>query len=82
MNINEDDFVEYFLIIFIYDMIFFFINKGKVYCMKGYEISEYGRMVKGIFIINLLEVDKGEWVNVIICVDEFVDDWYLFFIIK
>lgn len=82
MGINEDDFVEYLIFMLIYDMIFFFLNKGKVYCVKGYEIFEYGRIVKGILIINLLEVEKGEWINVIILVIEFNVEFYFFFIIK
>ncbi|WDW09056.1 DNA gyrase subunit A [Priestia aryabhattai] len=82
MNTNEDDFVEHLLTTSTHDTILFFTNKGKVYRAKGYEIPEYGRTAKGIPIINLLEVDKGEWVNAIIRVDEFVDDWYLFFTTK
>ncbi|MED4283381.1 DNA gyrase subunit A [Priestia megaterium] len=82
MNTNEDDFVEHLLTTSTHDTILFFTNKGKVYRTKGYEIPEYGRTAKGIPIINLLEVDKGEWVNAIIRVEEFVDDWYLFFTTK
>ncbi|MGE6832216.1 DNA gyrase subunit A [Priestia megaterium] len=82
MNTNEDDFVEHLLTTSTHDTILFFTNKGKVYRTKGYEIPEYGRTAKGIPIINLLEVDKGEWVNAIIRVAEFVDDWYLFFTTK
>ncbi|RDZ14309.1 DNA gyrase subunit A [Priestia megaterium] len=82
MNTNEDDFVEHLLTTSTHDTILFFTNKGKVYRTKGYEIPEYGRTAKGLPIINLLEVDKGEWVNAIIRVDEFVDDWYLFFTTK
>ncbi|MBN8253481.1 DNA gyrase subunit A [Priestia flexa] len=82
MNTNEDDFVEHLLTTSTHDTILFFTNKGKVYKTKGYEIPEYGRTAKGLPIINLLEVDKGEWVNAIIRVDEFVDDWYLFFTTK
>ncbi len=49
-----------------HDTLLFFTNKGKVYRSKGYEIPEYGRTAKGLPLINLLEVDKGEWVNAII----------------
>ena len=47
--------------------------------MKYLSIAE---LQKGLPIINLLEVDKGEWVNAIIPVEEFVDDWFLFFTTK
>ena len=79
MGTNEDDFVEHLLTTSTHDTILFFTNKGKVYRSKGYEIPEFSRTAKGLPIINLLEVDQGEWVNAIIPVQEFVDDWFLFF---
>jgi DNA gyrase subunit A len=82
MGTNEDDFVEHLLTTSTHDTILFFTNKGKVYRTKGYEIPEYGRTAKGLPIVNLLGVDKEEWINAIIPVEEFVDDWYLFFATK
>ncbi len=82
MNTNEDDFVEHLITTSTHNTILFFTNKGKVYRSKGYEIPEYSRTAKGLPIINLLEIDKGEWVNAIIPVEEFVDDWSLFFTTK
>jgi DNA gyrase subunit A len=82
MGTNDDDFVEHLITTSTHDTILFFTNKGKVYRSKGYEIPEYSRTAKGIPIINLLGVDKGEWVNAIIPVEEFVDDWFLFFTTK
>lgn len=79
MGTNADDFVGHLLTTSTHDTLLFFTNKGKVYRSKGYEIPEYGRTAKGLPLINLLEVDKGEWVNAIIPVKEFADDWYLFF---
>jgi DNA gyrase subunit A len=82
MGTNDDDFVEHLITTSTHDTILFFTNKGKVYRAKGYEIPEYSRTAKGIPIINLLEIDKGEWVNAMIPVEEFVDDWFLFFTTK
>lgn len=82
MGTNDDDFVEHLLTPSTHDTILFFTNKGKVYRAKGYEIPEYSRTAKGIPIINLLEIEKDEWVNAIIPVEEFVDDWFLFFTTK
>ncbi|MDQ1143381.1 DNA gyrase subunit A [Bacillus sp. SORGH_AS 510] len=82
MGTNEDDFVEHLITTSTHDTILFFTNKGKVYRSKGYEIPEYSRTAKGIPIINLLGIEKGEWVNAIIPVEEFVDDWFLFFTTK
>jgi|SRR5579875_662591 len=82
MGTNEDDFVEHLITTSTHDTILFFTNKGKVYRSKGYDIPEFSRTAKGIPIINLLGIEKGEWVNAIIPIEEFVDDWYLFFTTK
>jgi DNA gyrase subunit A len=82
MGTNEDDFVEHLITTSTHDTILFFTNKGKVYRAKGYEIPEYGRTAKGLPIINLLGIEKDEWVNAIIPVEEFDDDWFLFFTTK
>ncbi|MEI4804105.1 DNA gyrase subunit A [Bacillus sp. FJAT-51639] len=82
MGTNDDDFVEHLLTTSTHDHILFFTNKGKVYRTKGYEIPEYSRTAKGIPIINLLEVDKDEWVNAIIPIREFNDNQFLFFTTK
>ncbi|RWR08934.1 DNA gyrase subunit A [Siminovitchia fortis] len=82
MGTNEDDFVEHLITTSTHDTILFFTNKGKVYRAKGYEIPEFSRTAKGLPIINLLGIEKGEWINTIICVEEFLEDWYLFFATK
>ncbi|WP_186576853.1 DNA gyrase subunit A [Aquibacillus kalidii] len=82
MGTNEDDFVEHLVSCSTHDTVLFFSNKGKVYKAKGYEIPEFGRTAKGIPIINTLEIEKDEWINAVITVKEFVEDWYLFFTTK
>ncbi|MBM7693583.1 DNA gyrase subunit A [Peribacillus deserti] len=82
MGTNENDFVEHLLTTSTHDTILFFTNKGKVYRAKGYEIPEYGRTAKGLPIINLLGIEKGEWINAIIPVQEFGEESFLFFTTK
>src|SRR5690625_2867600 len=82
MGTNEDDFVEHLVSCSTHDTVLFFSNKGKVYRSKGYEVPEFSRTAKGIPIINLLEVEQGEWINAVITVSEYNDDWYLFFTTK
>ncbi|WP_407644113.1 DNA gyrase subunit A [Filobacillus milosensis] len=79
MGTNDEDFVEHLLSTSTHDTLLFFTNKGKVYRAKGYEIPEYGRTAKGIPLVNVLQVEKDEWVNAVITVKEFESDWYLFF---
>ncbi len=66
MATNEEDFVEHMINIQTHDDVLFFTNKGKVYRLRGYEIPEFSRQAKGLPIINLLQVDKGEMVNSIV----------------
>lgn len=66
MSTNEEDFVEHLINLSTHDFIMFFTNKGKVYRLKGYEIPEYSRQAKGLPIINILQLDKDEYVNSII----------------
>ncbi|MFD2658292.1 DNA gyrase subunit A [Gracilibacillus thailandensis] len=82
MGTNDDDFVEHLVSCSTHDTVLFFSNKGKVYRSKGYEVPEFNRTAKGIPIINLLEVEQGEWINAVITVSEYKEDWYLFFTTK
>lgn len=79
MGTNDDDFVEHLVSTSTHDTILFFTNKGKVYRAKGYEVPEFNRTAKGIPIINLLQIEKGEWINAVISVSEYSEDYYLFF---
>jgi len=79
MGTHDDDFVEHLIPTSTHSTILFFTNKGKVYRLRGFEIPEFGRTAKGLPLINLLEIEQDEWVNAVISVDEFEDDWYLFF---
>ncbi|RBW69156.1 DNA gyrase subunit A [Bacillus taeanensis] len=82
MGTNDGDFVEHLFTTMTHDTILFFTNKGKVYRLKGYEIPELSRTAKGIPIINLLQIEKDEYITAVIPVEEFVDDWHLFFVTK
>ncbi|SDC40061.1 DNA gyrase subunit A [Pelagirhabdus alkalitolerans] len=82
MDTNDDDFVEHLISTSTHDTVLFFTNKGKAYRLKGYEVPEFSRTAKGIPLINMLEIDKDEWVNAVITVNEFQDDHYLFFTTK
>jgi len=82
MGTHDDDFVEHMVSASTHSTVLFFTNKGKVYRTRGFEIPEFGRTAKGIPIINVLQIDKDEWVNAVITVDDFADDWYLFFTTK
>ena len=68
MTINEEDYVEQLITCSTHDYLLFFSNLGRVYRIKCYEIPEFSRQSKGLPIINLLPLEKGESINSIISV--------------
>ena len=66
MATNEEDFVEQLISMKTHDYILFFSNKGRIYRLKGYEVPEFSRQSKGLPIINLLPLEKGENISSII----------------
>ncbi|OUU36099.1 MAG: DNA gyrase subunit A [Verrucomicrobia bacterium TMED56] len=57
-----------------HDTLMFFMQNGRVYVEKAYEIPEGSRTSKGRNIINFLEMQKDEYVAAIIAVDDFASD--------
>ena len=66
MGVHEEDYVQTLISCSTHDTLLFFTNAGKVYRAKGYEIPEYGRMAKGIPVINLLGIDSNEQIQTIV----------------
>ena len=54
-----------------HDTLMFFMENGRVYVEKAYEIPEGSRTSKGRNIINLLDMQKNEKVAALISVDSF-----------
>ena len=63
---REEDFVERMFITNTHDDVLFFTNRGKVYCIKGYEVPEAERTARGRAIVNILQLDADEKVTAII----------------
>ena len=66
MQTQEEDFVTKMVTLKTHDHVLFFTNKGKVYRIKGYEVPEFSRQAKGLPIINLLPIEKDEFVREIL----------------
>ena len=82
MGVQDDDFINHLIFSSTHDFLLFFTNLGKVYSKKAYEIPEFGRNAKGLPIVNLLQLDKGEKIQAVINIPENADDNYLFFVTK
>ncbi len=66
MATNEEDFAQHLISMTTHDYILFFTNRGKVYRLKGYEIPLFNRQSKGLPIVNLLPIEKDEYVTVML----------------
>lgn len=82
MGTKEDDFVEHLFVTNTHHFIMFFTNKGRVYRLKAYEVPEFGRTAKGIPIINLIQIEKDEYITAVIPIKEYRPNNYLFFATK
>lgn len=78
-SLNENDVVELMVYTKTHTDLLFFTSLGKVYRIRGYQIPEYQKTGKGIPVINLINVEKGESVKAIIACDNYPEDHYLMF---
>ena len=78
-SLNDNDVVDLMVYTKTHTDLLFFTSLGKVYRIRGYQIPEYQRTGKGIPVINLINIEKGESVKSIIALDGYTDDNYLVF---
>ena len=74
---REEDDVESVFTASTHDEILFFTDKGKVYKKKGYQIPQAGKTAKGTNIVNVLQVESGERVQVMLHVEKMEQESYL-----
>jgi len=73
---KEGDFIEHLFIASTHDYMLFFMNNGRMYWLKVYDVPSMSRQSKGRAIVNLLRMQKDERICAVIAVREF-DDRYL-----
>ena len=82
MSTNENDIVDNMVYTKTHTDLLFFTDFGKVYRIRGYMIPEFSKASKGVPVINLINIEKGENVKAIIACDEYADNHYLMFFTK
>jgi DNA gyrase subunit A len=83
MSTIEDDYIEDILMTNTHHYLYFFTNYGRVYRLKTYEIPESSRTSRGIAVVNLLQLGKGEKITATIPIsDEYQEDKYLFMVTR
>ncbi len=79
---KEGDIVKEIYVTHSHDYLLCFTNKGKVHWLRAFRIPEARRYGRGKPIVNLLNVEKGEWVKSIKPVKSFDQARYVFFVSK
>ena len=79
-SLNDNDHVEFMMYTKTHTDLLFFTDLGKVYRLRGYQIPEYQRTGKGVPVINLINIEKGETVKAVIDCEDYTDkNHYLMF---
>lgn len=73
---HDEDFIEHVFTASTHDNIMFFMNNGRVYVEKVYEIPEGSRIAKGRSIVNVLEMQADEKLASMICVKDINDETF------
>ncbi|MDR1457156.1 MAG: DNA gyrase subunit A [Puniceicoccales bacterium] len=71
---HEDDFIEHIFSANTHSYILFFMNNGRLYVQKVYDIPEAARTAKGRSLVNLLNMHEGERIAAMICAKDFASE--------
>ncbi|MDR2735255.1 MAG: DNA gyrase subunit A [Puniceicoccales bacterium] len=74
---HEDDTVEHLVSAGTHDNVMFVMNNGRIYVEKVYDIPEGVRTAKGRSIINVLEMQKDEYMAAMLCFRMFSSEQYV-----
>ncbi len=82
MSTNEEDVIDQLITLTTHDYILFFTSRGRVYRIKGYEVPLFSRQSKGLPIINLLPLEKDEYVKSMVNIKNEDENNFLIFCTK
>lgn len=68
LTLNEEDRIDTMMSMSTHDYLLLFTNTGRVYRMKGFNIPNASRTSKGLPIVNLLTLEKGEKIKTLLAV--------------
>lgn len=74
---REEDFLEDIFVTSTHSFIMFFTNKGRAFRIKCYSIPEASRTAKGTPIVNLLQLQTGEFVTAAFPIGKQTEGGYL-----
>ena len=77
MQMRKDDLVEQCYFASTHHKLLCFSNRGKVYLLNIYEIPEATRQARGMPVVNLLPLEKKEYITASLPIGEYEADKYL-----
>ena len=82
MSRREEDVAKTMFTCSSHDVVFIFTNSGKVFKKKAYEIPASSRTGKGMNVVNLLPLEKGETVSAMVKIPQEENRKYLCMVTK
>lgn len=82
MSRREEDVAKTMFTCSSHDVVFLFTNTGKVFRKKAYEIPASSRTGKGMNVVNLLPLEKGETVSAMVKIPQEENRRYLCMVTK
>lgn len=82
MSRREEDVAKTMFSCSSHDVVFLFTNTGKVFRKKAYEIPASSRIGKGMNVVNLLPLEKGETVSAMVKIPQDKSRRYLCMVTK
>lgn len=80
MQTRQDDLVEQCYFASTHDQILLFSNRGKVYRLNIYEIPESSRQSRGTALVNLLPLEKKEYITATLPISGYGEEKHLLMI--
>ncbi len=77
MGVKDEDIVRHLFVASTHHNFLFFTNRGKVYWSKVYEIPQAGRASRGKALVNLLDLEEGEYMTAVLAVPKFEPGYHI-----
>jgi len=79
---TEEDVVEHLFVASTHDSLLVFTNRGRVHCVKVWDVPPAGPAARGKAVVNLIQVEPGDTVAAMTTTRGFPEDRFLLFATK
>ncbi len=79
---KEEDYITKIMAVHSHSTLMMFTNTGRVYALRAFQIPEAGRIAKGAFAANIMQLSAEEKITSFIAVNDFDPEAYLLMVTK